>query len=115
DDLDYALGRIGSYIDVSEEDLSTIYRLAREHADTRPVPLDSIRVGGCYSNGDYGHHWSVRQVMDIEERSDGEDLVIYKTVAGSHRRQSGSCTRGEFARWAKYEVFLNENSWQRVV
>lgn len=114
EDLDYALGRIGSYIDVSEDDLATIYRLAREHADTRHVPLDSIRVGSYYSNGDYGHHWSVRQVVDTDERPDGEGLVIYKTVAGRNRRQSGTCTRDEFARWAKYEVFLNENSWQRV-
>lgn len=114
DDLHYALGRIGSYIDVSEDDLTTIYRLAREHADSRHVPLGSIHVGGYYSNGDYGHHWSVRQVVDTDERPDGEGLIIYKTVAGKDRRQSGTCTRDEFARWARYEVFLNENSWQRV-
>lgn len=114
EDLDYALGRIGSYIDVSEGDLATIYRLAREHADSRHVPLDSIRIGSYYSNGDYGRHWSVRQVVDTDERPDGKGLIIYKTVAGKDRRQSGTCTRDEFAHWAKYEVFLNENSWQRV-
>ena len=114
EDLSYAMGRIGSYIDVTEEDLTTIYRLAREHADSRQVPLDSIRLGAYYSNGDYGEHWSVRQVVDTDERPDGEGLIIYKTVAGKGRRHSGTCTRDEFARWAKYEVFLNENSWQRV-
>ena len=113
-DLTFALGRMGSYIDVTEEDLSTIYRLAREHAASHHLPAEAIRVGAYYSNGDYGEHWSVRQVVDTDDRPGGEGLVIYKTVAGKNRRQSGTVTRDEFARWAKYEVFLNENSWQRV-
>jgi hypothetical protein len=42
------------------------------------------------------------------------DQIIYKVVAGKGRRSSGTMKRQDFAAWAKYEVFLNENSWQRV-
>jgi len=38
--------------------------------------------------------------------------VIYKVLAGKDRRKSGVCTRAEFARWARYEVFQDESSWQ---
>lgn len=114
DDFDYALRRIGSYVDVTYEELQTIYRLAEHHAQTDHVPVEGIHLGHYFSNGKYGAEWSVRQVVD-EGQGEGDDvLVIYKTVAGNGRRSSGSCTRMEFARWSKHEVYLNENSWQRV-
>jgi hypothetical protein len=40
-------------------------------------------------------------------------MVIYKSVAGKGQRRSGVCTRNEFARWARYEVFRDATSWQR--
>jgi len=113
-DFDYALRRIGSYVDVTYEELETIYRLAEHHAQTDHVPVEGIHVGHYYSNGKYGAEWGVRQVVD-EGHGEGDDvLVIYKTVAGNGRRSSGSCSRIEFARWSKHEVYLNESSWLRV-
>jgi CBS-domain-containing membrane protein len=113
-DFDYALRRIGSYVDVTYEELETIYRLAEHHAQTDHVPVESIRLGHYYSNGKYGAEWAVRQVVD-EGHGEGDDvLVIYKTVAGNGRRSSGSCSRIDFARWSKHEVYLNESSWLRV-
>ena len=113
-DLQYALRRIGSYVDVGYEELETIYRLAEHHAQTDHVPLEAVRLGHYYSNGKYGAEWAVRQVVD-QGRGEGPDAqLIYKVVAGDGRRSSGTTTRAEFARWAKHEVFLNENSWQRV-
>ena len=44
----------------------------------------------------------------------GEETVTFKGTAGICRRRQGSCTLEEFAGWAKSEVALNENSWQRV-
>ena len=55
----------------------------------------------------------MRQVLD-ESTQPGRDQVIYRVVAGKDRRSTGVCTREEFANWAKYEVFRNENSWQRT-
>lgn len=113
-DFDYALRRIGSYVDVTYEDLETIYQLAEQHAQADHVPVEGLHLGHYYSNGKYGSEWSVRQIVD-EGHGEGDDvLVIFKTVAGNGRRSSGSCSRIDFARWSKHEVYLNENSWLRV-
>lgn len=77
--------------------------------------IDQIAPGRCYSNGEYGDDWSVRQIVDESPGArPEEDQVLYQVVAGKGRRRRGVTTRHEFAHWAKYEVFLNENSWQRV-
>lgn len=79
------------------------------------MPPPDISAGRYYSNGAYGRAWGVRLVLaltPIQER--GETLVRFKGMAGVCRRKSGECSLEEFRRWAKYEVQLNENSWQRV-
>lgn len=114
-DLVYALRKLDSFVDVSEEDLAEIFALANEHAHQTQLDVDDIHKGRAYSNGRYADDWSVRQIVD-ESRSPrpDKDQVIYKIVAGRGRRGSGMCTRQEFARWARYEVVRNENSWQRA-
>ena len=80
-------------------------------------PAD-IRIGRCYCNGAFGQDWQVRRVIDstgpgtTESGADG--TVTYRVVAGNKRRQTGTAGREAFAGWARYEVCLNENSWQRV-
>jgi CBS domain-containing membrane protein len=70
-----------------------------------------IRTGACYSNGDFGAHWAVRQVLTIA----GEPACVrYKVLVGEGRRREHSCKRDEFAAWARYEVVRNENSWKRI-
>jgi CBS-domain-containing membrane protein len=114
-DLTYALRELGSYVDITEDDLARIYALAVKHAHAIKLDPDQIRLGHYYSNGRYGDHWSVRQVIDESgEKDPAKSLVIYKVVAGKDRRQTGSCARAEFARWAKYEVVRQENTWLRV-
>ncbi len=115
EDLAYALSQMRSYVDVNEQDLADIYKLALNHSLTDRMRPDQIRAGRNYSNGRYGDDWSVRSVVDesgvqIPEK----DKVIYRVIAGKDRRTMGTCTRAEFARWAKYEVERHENSWQRV-
>lgn len=74
-----------------------------------------IRVGGYYSNGAYGRTWGVRQVLEFSlDEESGEEVVSFRGIAGACRRKTGWCTLHEFRRWARYEVQLNENSWQRV-
>lgn len=75
-----------------------------------------IRLGAAYSNGDFGKHWVVRQILHIEVSSDAVELdnITFKVLVGPGRRSRLSCTRGEFARWMRYEVVRNENSWERA-
>ncbi|HEY9050603.1 MAG TPA: HPP family protein [Gammaproteobacteria bacterium] len=114
EDLEHALQQMNLYVDVSRSDLEKIYQLARSRVN-RQVSVDHIKLGHCYSNGEYGSNWSVRQVVDESgnPRPD-RDQIIYKVIAGKGRRSSGTMSREEFALWAKYEVYLNENSWQRI-
>lgn len=115
-DIAYAMQRMGSFIDVTEEDLTRIYALAHEHAERGTRRPEDIVMRHYYSNGRYGPEWQVRRIIDEETRpSDpARQRVIYRVVAGPNRRFSAVCTRAEFARWARYEVIRNENSWQRV-
>jgi CBS domain-containing membrane protein len=77
--------------------------------------MGQIKLGHYYSNGEYGANWSVRQVVDeSNDTRPQRDQIIYKVVAGQGRRSSGTISREDFAVWSKYEVYLNENSWQRV-
>ncbi len=74
-----------------------------------------IVPGHYYSNGSYGRPWGVRQVVALaREAESGEVTVDFKGIAGTCRRKRGHCGLTEFRRWARYEVTLNENSWQRV-
>jgi CBS-domain-containing membrane protein len=113
EDIRYAIEKMELIIDVSDNDLGKIYLMARQHASEKCMSIDQINLGKCYSNGGYGKEWSVRQVVD-ESIDKNQDRVIYKVVAGHDRRNTGVCTRQEFACWARYEVFRNENSWQKV-
>lgn len=114
DDLEHALRQMDQYVDVSHEELDRIYHLARNRHEGR-LSLDHIRLGHYYSNGEFGANWCVRQVVDESDNPrPGRDQIIYKVVAGQGRRSSGVISREDFSQWAKYEVFLNENSWQRV-
>lgn len=112
--FEYALQRMNMYVDISENDLRRIYTLARHHTRS-PLRVEHVRLGHYYSNGEYGEGWSVRRVIDESGVAGGErDQVIYRVVAGKDRRNTGTMEREAFAEWARYEVYLNENSWQRV-
>lgn len=71
--------------------------------------MTELQPDRCYSNGAWGRDWGVRRVLKIEHGS-----VFWQGVAGTCRRKRGETPRAEFAAWAKNEVVLNENSWQRV-
>lgn len=114
-DLKAALQAMNRIIDISEQDLEEIYSRARRNAQSISLRPAEIRLGNYYSNGHYGDSWQVRRIIDMPDpvKSDS-DLVIYRVVAGSNRRSNGTATLGDFAHWARYEVYLNESSWQRV-
>lgn len=115
EDFVYALSQIDSFIDVSEDDLLSIYTLATSNSEGRSFPLGAIKLGHYYSNGKHGDEWSVRHIVDWQEAAElNEASLIYKTVAGDGRRSSGVEKLGKFARWAKHEVYRDEDNWRRV-
>lgn len=74
-----------------------------------------IRPGAYFSNGAYGRSWGVRLVASIEtDPASGATMLTFKGMAGVCRRKAGHCPLAAFAEWARHEVALNENSWQRV-
>lgn len=79
------------------------------------MSLDELKVGFFYSNGAYGRTWGVRQIADLVTNAEtGELQMHFRGVAGICRRKKGHCSPDEFARWAKYQVALQENDWKRV-
>jgi CBS-domain-containing membrane protein len=115
DSLEFALQRLNMILDVSHDDLERIYQLAANRNESKGMSPEKIRLGHYYSNGEYSQNWCVKQIIDESGLRGGErDQVIYKVVAGKGRRNTGTMSRVDFADWAKYEVYLNENSWQRV-
>jgi CBS-domain-containing membrane protein len=113
EDFVYALSEIDSFVDVNENDLLRIYELATQHHAGSGCEIGCLRTGRYYSNGRYGSDWSVRLVIEQDDRDDRSDRkLIYKTVTG--RRTTAVTTRGEFARWARHEVYRDEENWRRV-
>lgn len=116
EDFVYALSEIDSLIDVTEDDLLKIYELVTRRRARAHFDASALALGHYYSNGAYGDLWSVRQIVDWADDSRSPDRkLIYKVVAGAGRRSSGVATVAEFTRWAKHEVFRDEENWRRVV
>jgi CBS-domain-containing membrane protein len=105
-------------LNLSEDNLETICSLASCKDETPAMVPADIRVGGYYCNGAFGPHWQVRLVVASADNgttgTTANDSLTYRVVAGYGRRRTGSASRAAVADWARYEVCLNENSWQRV-
>ena len=115
EDFVYALARIDSFVDISEDELQQIYHLAIAHANETHLAARQIQLGHFYSNAEYGDTWAVRQIVDESPNPDpAKDLVVYKVVAGNGRRGSGYMTRQTFSQWARCELVRDENNWRRV-
>lgn len=112
-DFEYALRELGTYVDVSEADLSKIYQLAVKHAWQLSLQPEQITAGLYYSNGKLGSDLSVRKVIElISEGSDAE--VIYRIVDGDGAGAIQTSTLLEFDNWQQYEVIMKEHSWHRI-
>jgi len=100
---------------VSED---ALYSPAPCNAGSGPLHPADIRVDGYYCNGAFGPDWQVRRVIGdagpVTAVSGANTMVTYRIVAGNKRRHVGTARLKDFAGWVRYEVSLNENSWQRV-
>lgn len=115
EDFSAALKEMNSLIDVSPEDLAEVFERATQHAQRTALHPPRVIAGGYYSNGLLGQRWSVRQVIDAADASQGDTpLVIYKIVAGHDASQTGICSQAEFGLWARFEVALKDGHWLRV-
>jgi CBS-domain-containing membrane protein len=107
EDIAHAIQELDIVVDVTDEDLAKLFRLAARQARNRHLAVEQILLGHYYSNG--GDQWSVRQIVD---ESMDRNQLIYRIVAGTEHRGTGVCTLDEFARWARYEVIRDGNHWQ---
>ena len=103
---------------ISGDALDTIYSPAPCNAESGTLHPADIRVDRYYCNGTFGPDWQVRQVIGDAGPGTAESslnkMVTYRIVAGNKRRHVGTARLKDFAGWVRYEVSLNENSWQRA-
>jgi len=115
EDFVFALSEFDSFIDISEDDLLKIYSLVTQRHKDAHIQYHDLKHGHYYSNGEYGDAWSVRKIVNWVETEDADEKkLIYKTVAGSNRLDSGMLTKTAFSLWAKHEVVPDNDNWQRV-
>ena len=110
----YALSQIDTFIDVDESDLLRIYELATHQTEDKVQDRPQIKLNGCYSNGEYGSQWSVRQVLEILNKGTEDEKLKYKVIAGHGRRKTATLTSKQFANWAQYEVYRDEDNWRKI-
>lgn len=110
EDFAYALNELGTYIDIDENDLSNIYRLAAKHAWQLSDLPEQITEGLYYSNGEMGEAMSVRKVLSCDE-----GVVHYRIVEGEGTGHVGSDKLDDFSSWQKYEVIPKNGSWHRIL
>jgi CBS domain-containing membrane protein len=115
EDFEAAMQQMNTFIDVTTDDLIELVDLATKHAEEQHAHPKNILLGHCYSNGQLGRLWSVRQVIDqavgIKNR---KDKVIYKILAGDKLYTTAVCEYEEFRQWARFEVIAQDGRWVRL-
>ncbi len=110
-DFAYALAERGSYVDISEAELSAIYQLAVKHAWQLSDQPEQITAGLYYSNGQLGDDLSVRKVLSIDE---DEQRISFRIVAGYGQGIIKTDRLIDFSNWQQYEVILKDGEWHRI-
>jgi CBS-domain-containing membrane protein len=115
DELEKAVKSRHGIAHISRHELEHVYDEAKQNGRSPAMDPMSFRPGKYYSNGCDGPSWQVRQVIDSGKPSgSGNGQIKYQIVAGDNRNTAGTASHEDFARWARHEVFLNENSWVRL-
>ena len=118
EELASAASNLDQSLGINQDMLDTLCSLASGNSESGTLHPADICIGRYYSNGEFGPLWQVRQVIGDTNMEAAETsmnaTVTYRIVAGHKRRQKVSSSRQEFANWARYEVYRNENSWQRI-
>ena len=115
DDFEYALREIGSFVDISEEDLTRIYELASKHARELAMRYRKLAVGRMFSNDPHHAQWSVRQVIELpSDWHDEQAEVHFRVVAGHEQGETRTAKLVDFANWMKHEVAMEQGTWVPV-
>ncbi len=115
DDFEYALREIGSFIDISEEDLTRIYQLANKHARELAMRYRKLAVGRTFGNDPRDEQWSVRQVIELPgDLHDEQADVHFRIVAGHEQGETRTAKLVDFANWMKHEVTMEHGTWVPV-
>jgi len=115
EDFNAAIHEHDSFVDITEEGLTELLEKAKQHAQLSISHPQTIERGCFYSNGNIGSLWEVRQVIDDAEPSQqGQDLIIYKTVAGQNLHQTAYCDRESFRQWARFVVVETQGLWVKA-
>lgn len=112
EDFNAAIQGLDSFVDITEEGLTELLELAKQHAETKIEHPNIVKMGHYYSNGKIGNLWSIRQIIDSAAKTNAKnDVIIYKTVAGHGAYDTGSCERESFRLWARFEVIEEKDLW----
>lgn len=102
--IEAAMARLNVVLDVTPAEVGQIFEYARRSLESSSR-LARFEVGRSYCNDQPGPQWAIRQLIDERPSPAPEfDLVVYRVTRGAQRGHVGSCTRGEFADWARSEV-----------
>lgn len=107
-----ALRRMGTFMDIAEADFMKLEALTQEAASDRSMRAEDIGLGRTYSNDALGAEWSIRTIVDEGPGPDG-GTVIWRSVTGKGRNETGVSSRREFAAWARHEVERSDSTWVR--
>ena len=73
------------------------------------ISPEDIVAGACFSNGEFGSEWQVREVVSING-----DQIDYRVAAGDLKGEIGEIGANEFRNWVAYRVVRDGDSWNRV-
>lgn len=116
EDFHAAIGQLNSFVDITDENLTELLELAKQHAERDALHPDQIEAGHCYSNGRLGRAWSVRRVSVTPALSGpAADRLVYAVVAGDGIGDIGHATAAELRQWARFEVTLRPGGrWAKL-
>ena len=103
--IEQALKNTGAVVDISANQLTQIFQEAEKIRQQSSLLQFDFELGGVYSNNKPGAEWAIRKIVDHANHPDpNKELIIYKVLDGAQKNTSGSCTRTEFADWAKLKL-----------
>lgn len=103
--IEQAIRELQVFVDISADELKTIYKHASDIALREKTGLLDIEPGGFYTNGRPGHEWTVRQIVDVYAHQNPRHyMIIYRNVEGKGVHATGSCTLAEFSEWAQQRM-----------